>query len=141
MRRKPDIFVPGASNDAPATERQELRDTDSRPADETARNHQKAEPELVKPALSHSDSDIGAAIAHDEITVAHLYIHRGRIFLKAGDMAAAAADKSRAEETYARAVEAAETANTAGQEAIQPLLLLLKADLDSFQVSKATATQ
>ncbi|MGA2714877.1 MAG: hypothetical protein ABSG41_17390 [Bryobacteraceae bacterium] len=96
---------------------------------------------MVKPVLSHPDSDIGAAIAHDEITVGHLYIHRGRIFLAAGDIAAAAADKGRAEETYLRAMEAAETANAAGQEAIQPLLLLLKADLDSFQVSKATATQ
>jgi hypothetical protein len=94
---------------------------------------------VVKPALSHPDSDMGAAIAHDEIKVGHLYIHRGRIFLEAGDIAAAAADKRRAEETYARAIEAAETANAAGWEAIQPLLSLLKADLDAFHVSKATA--
>ena len=94
-----------------------------------------------KPAFSHPDSDMGAAIAHDEIKVAHLYIHRGRIFLEEGDVTAAAADKSRAEETYARAREAAETANTAGREAIEPLLSLLRADLDSFKVSKATATR
>ena len=103
--------------------------------------HQAAEPQAVKPALSHWDSDLWAAIAHDEIKVAHLYIHRGRIFLEAGDIAAAAADKRRAEETYARATEAAETANTAGREAIQPLLSLLKADMVAFQVSKATATR
>jgi hypothetical protein len=141
MRRKQAILAPVAASGAPAAERQQMRHTESATAREAVRSHQRTEPQLVKPALSHPDSDMGAAIAHDEIKVAHLYIHRGRIFLEAGDIAAAAADKRRAEETYTRAIEAAETANTTGREAIQPLLSFLKADLDAFQVSKATATR
>lgn len=121
MRRKPVTPALGASNEAGSPE--------------------KTPPPVIKPTLTHWDSDLGAAIAHDEMKVAHLCIHRGRIFLNEGDIAAAAADKGRAEETYVRAVEAAKTANPAGREAIQPLLLLLKADLKSFQISNATTTR
>lgn len=63
------------------------------------------------------------------------------MFHAAGENAAAVRDRSRAENLYQWALQAAESTITAGHDVLRPELEQLKTELDSFQLSKAVTAR
>jgi len=99
-------------------------------------------PVKENPPDTSAAADLGASIAEHAIRLAHLYCDRARMFYAAGEKTAATRDKSRAEDLYQWALQAAESTITAGHDALRPELEELKAELDSFhQLSKAVTAR